>query len=108
MEEDDNLEPGVKCERVIVEKSELLKLFQVCSHPNCGGLVDSDEIKVIEIGAAVKVKTTCLKNHVLEWSSSSAVGEGENKWYTINILLAAYTLFCGLNISQVKDSYIKI
>ena len=102
MEDDEDLEPGVKTGRIIVDKSSLLQLFRVCSEPNCGALVDLSEVELTETGAAVNVKATCLKNHVQNWSSSSSVGEGHKKMFTINILLAAYTLFCGLNISQVS------
>ena len=85
-----------------MEKSRLLQLFKVCSEPNCGAMIDPADVKVSEFGAAVKVTAMCLQNHPQEWSSSSSVGEGHKKTYTINIVMAAFTLFCGLNITQVK------
>ena len=100
---DEDLEPGVNTGRYLVDKSSLLQLFRVCNKPNCGALVDPTEVQLIETGAAINVKATCLENHDQEWSSSSSVGEGHKKMFTINILLAAYTLFCGLNISQVSE-----
>lgn len=93
------MEPGVNEERVIVDKACLMKLFRVCSE--CGALVDPEDVKTIHVGAALKIHATCLNNHVQKWSSSSSVLEGQKEAFTINILLAAYTLFCGLNISQV-------
>jgi hypothetical protein len=90
-------------ERVIVEKEALLKLFKVCSFPSCGSVVDPDDVTVHTVGAAITVTATCLQNnHEQTWSSSNTVGEGRNKMFTINVLLAAFTLFCGLNISQVS------
>lgn len=90
-------------ERVIVEKEALLKLFQVCSFHSCGSVVDPDDVTVHMVGAAITVTATCLQNnHEQTWSSSRTVGEGRNKMFTINVLLAAFTLFCGLNISQVS------
>ena len=79
-----------------------MKLFQVCSSPGCGSIVDSDNITVHTKGAAMTVISTCLENnHTVTWSSSATVGEGRERTFTINILLATYTLFCGLNVSQV-------
>eukprot|EP00092_Neocalanus_flemingeri_P108804 GFUD01139746.1.p1 GENE.GFUD01139746.1~~GFUD01139746.1.p1 ORF type:complete len:185 (-),score=33.68 GFUD01139746.1:98-652(-) len=101
----EDLEPGVKTERLIVDKPLLMKLFQVCSEPSCGALIDPEEVKISEVGAAVTIHATCLNNHNTNWSSSDAVGEGHKKTFTINILLACYTLFCGLNISQVTEYF---
>lgn len=95
------MEPAVNEERVIVDKACLMKLFRVCSEPLCGAIVDPEDVKTIHVGAALKIHATCLNNHIQKWASSSSVLEGQKEAFTINILLAAYTLFCGLNISQV-------
>ena len=85
-----------------MDKTRLLQLFRVCSEASCGALIDPSEVKTVEAGAALTVTATCLNNHVQKWSSSGTVREGRKEQFTINILLAAYTLFCGLNISQVR------
>ena len=101
--EDDYLEVGIKTERIVVDKPSLLELFRVCSEPHCGSIIDQEDVSIITVGAAITVKTTCLQNHHQQtWSSSTTVGEGHKRQFVINILLAAYTLFCGLNISQVS------
>ena len=102
---EDALEKEVYDERLIVEKKSLLKLFEVCSTVGCGSLVDSEEIKFVKVGGAFKVKTTCLNNHVNHFASSSSIGDGKEKIFVINILLAAYTLFCGLNFSRVAELF---
>ena len=88
--------------RVIVETDLLLELFSVCKYPGCGCAVDSENIQVTRIGAALRVKATCNDSHENVWSSSSKVGEGKKQMYLINILLAVYTLLSGLNIAQVS------
>ena len=102
---EDALEKEVYDERLIVEKKSLLKLFEVCSTVGCGSLVDSEEIKFVKVGGAFKVKTTCLNNHVNHFASSSSIGDGKEKIFVINILLAAYMLFCGLNFSRVAELF---
>ena len=83
-----------------------MDLFRVCNTPNCGSIVDSDDTKVTTAGANITVTATCLENqHTQTWSSSSSVGEGHKRIFIVNILLAAYTLFCGLNISQVLELF---
>ena len=95
---------GIKTERIVVDKPSILELFRVCSEPHCGSIIDQEDVLILTVGAAVTVKTACLQNHHQQtWSSSTAVGEGHKRQFVINILLAAYTLFCGLNISQVSE-----
>ena len=96
------MESAVMTDRFIVDKSSLLQLFRFCSVEGCGSIIDQEDITFHEVGAAVVVKYTCLQHHEQSWSSSSSVGEGHNKLYVINILLASFTLFCGLNLSQVS------
>ena len=97
-----NFEPEIWEERVIVDRPLLMQLFRVCSVPGCGSVVDPDDVIIRTQGAAMTVKAHCLNhNHTTTWSSSRTVGEGREVTYVINILLAAYTLFCGLNLSQV-------
>lgn len=103
--DDDYLDEGIKEKRYIVDKSALLKLFKVCPEPKCGSVIDPDDIIVRSEGAAVIVKGICLNNHDFSWASSLTAGEGREKMYIINILLAAFTLFCGLNISQVIELF---
>lgn len=98
-QEDSN--PEIKSKRVIVDETCLLQLFKVCQEPMCGSSIDVDDLKIIEVGAALKVAGVCLNGHHFTWESSQSLLEGRRKVYTINILMAAYTLFCGLNISQV-------
>ena len=101
-EEENNLEMGIKIDRVIVDKPALLELFKVCSVPNCGSIVDPADVQIHTVGAAITVKSVCLQNqHQQKWSSSATVAEGRKRLFVINILLAAYTLLCGLNISEV-------
>ena len=94
--------------RVIVETDLLLELFSVCKYPGCGCAVDSENIKVTRVGAALKVKATCNDSHDYLWSSSSKVGQGKNQMYLINILLAVYTLLSGLNIAQVSNNVLTV
>ena len=96
------MENAVMTDRFIVDKSALLQLFRFCSVEGCGSIIDQEDITFHEVGAAVVVKCTCLQNHEQSWSSSSSVGEGHHQLYVINILLASFTLFCGLNMSQVS------
>ena len=88
--------------RVICETDLLLYLFTVCKVPLCGSLIDRDNVKVYQKGAAITVNTTCNNSHQSSWSSSKKVGEGRKKSNVINIEMAAYTLFSGLNITQVQ------
>ena len=64
--------------------------------------MDPADVQFHTVGAAMTVKSLCLTNqHQQTWSSSATVAEGRKRLFVINILLAAYTLFCGLNISEV-------
>ena len=98
----DDLETDILTERFIVDKTSLQKLFHFCSVENCGSIIDPSDVTFHKVGAAVIVKSTCLNNHSQSWSSSNSVGESHHRLFIINVLLAAYTLFCGLNISQVR------
>ena len=102
-------EPEAKdsVKRVIVEKDLLLNLFTVCNHPGCGTLIDRDDIQVITKGAAVSIRAICSNSHENKWDSSSKVGESKKQMFLINILLAAYVVLCGLDISQVLISMAK-
>ena len=93
--------------RIIVETDLLLELFSVCKHPGCGSAIDRDNIQVKTTGAAVGINATCNNSHENTWSSSSKVGEGKKQSNLINIEMAAYTLFSGLNISQVSLNIIR-
>ena len=97
----DDIEKDIVTERFIVDKASLQKLFHFCTVENCGSIIDPSDVTFHKVGAAVIVKSTCLNNHTQSWSSSNSVGEGHHRLFIINVLLAAYTLFCGLNISQV-------
>ena len=63
--------------------------------------MDRSNINILSIGAAVRVKVLCNASHDFTWDSSSQVGEGKKKCFIINLYLAMFTLFTGLNISQV-------
>ena len=103
---EDDLVAEMMTDRFIVEKTSLQRLFRFCSVEKCGSIIDQEDVTFHKKGAAVVVKYTCLNHHEQSWSSSSSVGEGHHRFFVINILLAAFTLFCGLNISQA--SYFKI
>ena len=79
-----------------------MELFSTCNHPGCGIGVEREDIRITTVGAAMNVTATCMRNHVYKWSTSSTVGEGKRQKYLINILLAAYSLLCGLNFGQVS------
>ena len=99
---EDDLVAEMMTDRFIVEKTALVRLFRFCSVENCRSLIDPEDVTFHKKGAAVVVKYTCLNHHDQSWSSSSSVGEGHHRFFVINILLAAFTLFCGLNISQAS------
>ena len=82
--------------------SSLLQLFSVCHTPGCSSSVDPSNREIKEHGAAIVVKYTCNNHHSGEWSSSPTVGLGKSKVWTLNVLLATYSLVCGLHISQVS------
>ena len=77
-------------------------LFTVCKYPECGAIVDRDDIKMSTIGAAVTIKATCANSHEYKWDSSTKVGESKRQMFRINIELASYVVLCGLDISQVS------
>ena len=106
-EEEDcqSLDQDVLTERIVVDRPALLGLFRVCSIQGCGAPIDPGDVVVHAHGAAVTVRATCLEHHEVFWKSSNTVGHGRNQIFVVNILLAAYTLFCGLNISQVGSLY---
>ena len=92
--------------RVITETELLLDLFRVCNVVGCGSITDRDDIKLSTVGAAVIIEATCLNNHTYKWSSSPKVGCGRKQMFLINILLATYSLVCGLDIGQVGSDSI--
>ena len=100
-QDDEGLDKEVLTERVLVDKPAILNLFRVCSIQGCGAPIDPEDVIAHTDGAAMTVKATCLENHEISWKSCNTVGEGHSKIFVVNILLSAYTLFCGLNISQV-------
>ena len=89
--------------KAIVFMSCLMQLFSMCQVSECGSAIDPENIKVVQHGAVVVVRYTCNKHHTGEWCSSPALGEGKNKVWVLNALLATYSLTCGLHISQVRD-----
>ena len=100
--DDEEIEPEVHEERFIVEKSAFMEMFKVCNTLGCGAMIDPDDVQLKKIGGAVKVTGTCLNNHKNIFKSSRSTHEGNKEIFVINILLAAYTLFCGLNFSHVS------
>ena len=80
----------------------LKNLFSVCRHPGCGSAIDQDNIRVKTTGAAIRMDGVCNNSHDNTWSSSKKVGEGKKQYNVVNVEMAAYTLFTGLNISQVN------
>ena len=88
--------------KAIVFISSLLQLFSTCQVYGCQSAVDPANIEVRDIGAVIVIKYTCNENHSGEWCSSPFIGEGKNRVGVLNVLLATYSLTCGLHISQVK------
>ena len=64
-------------------------------------MVDRDDIKVTSIGAEVTVQSLCADSYHFIWNSSAKVGESMHQMFLINIIMAAYIVLCGLDISQV-------
>ena len=85
-----HLHNGVFLQRVIVDEDKLRALFTVCKVPDCGSAIDPTEVDIRYTGAAAHVTATCNSNHTETWDSSSAVGEGHNKRFVINILMVCW------------------
>ena len=100
---DDPLSAHLKADKVIVFLSCLMNLFAICQHSGCGSAIDPTNRGVVEHGAVMVVHYTCNSNHCGQWSSSPAVGQGKGRVWVLNTVLAAYSLTCGLHISQVRD-----
>ena len=88
-------------QRVIVNMSCLFTLLSVCRRPECGTLVERENIKVVRNGAMVRIHTLCNNSHMEKWDSSPSVGSGTGAIPVINILLSVYTLLTGLHVKQV-------
>ena len=86
--------------KVIVFMSSLMSLLSVCREPNCGAVVDKDNMKIVHSGAMVRVHTLCNKNHSSTWESSPSIGSGNKSVAIINIIIATYCLLTGLHIKQ--------
>ena len=85
----------------------------------CGDGIDPGNVETYQKGACLFVTGTCNSHHsfkvnnseniqksvnmIFQWSSSPMKGEGHSETPAINILLAAYTLTCGMHVDQVKD-----
>ena len=91
----------MRAPKAIVFLSCLLQLFTRCQVPGCSSTVDPANIDVQEHGAVIVVKYVCNEHHTGEWSSSPFIGEGRSKVGVLNIILATFSLTCGLHISQV-------
>jgi hypothetical protein len=86
---------------VIVFFSSLMSLLSICREPNCGSLVERDNMKVVRNGAMVSVRSVCNNHHEHTWNSSPTLGTGASAVAVINILLAVNALTTGLHIKQV-------
>ena len=98
---------NLEAPKAIVFISCLLSLFRVCSVPSCHSAIDAENVHVHDVGAVVTVKWSCNANHCGEWHSSPYVGTGRSKVGVLNIMLATYSLTCGLHITQVWIAYTK-
>ena len=79
-----------------------MELFQTCPRIDCQAAIDAANVEWIEKGAWLRVKYTCNNSHSGSWDNSPVVGQGKSKIGILNILLATYTLLCGLHVSQVS------
>jgi len=105
---DTKYEALVKESKFIVHESSLDQLFVHCrakiktdeGTDVCGSLIISKE-KHVE-GAAVTVKTECLRGCTDSWSSSPRLGEKGKGFFVLNILLSAVILTVGSSFTSVK------
>ena len=84
-----------------MDKDLLLGLFRICNHDGCGCIVDSDDVNVTTVGAALIITATCANSHAFKWCSSPKIGQGKRQMFVVNIVIACYVLLCGLNIDRV-------
>ena len=80
----------------------------MCQVPGCGSAIDPANMDVQEHGAVIVVKYTCNKHHSGDWCSSPYVGKGKAKVGVLNVVLATFSLACGLHISQVLKMKLRI
>ena len=85
----------------------LYALLSVCRRPECGTLVEKENIKVVKNGAMVRIGTLCNNSHTESWDSSPSVGSGTGAIPVINILLSVYTLLTGLHVKQVCQQMLR-
>ena len=87
--------------KIIVFLTQLLSLFAVCNHSNCGAAVDPDNKSWTYSGAMITVTVLCNNNHKFTWSSSPTLREGKSKMAAVNVLIATYAYTCGVNFKKV-------
>ena len=95
-------------QKVIVYMTSLSSLLSVCRRPNCGSIVEKENIRVVKKGAMLRVHTLCNNSHTDTWDSSPSIGRGNSSMAEINILLAVYVLLTGLHVKQVSLLHIKL
>ena len=89
--------------KVIVFMSSLLSLLSVCREPNCGSVVDRENMKIVHNGAMIRVHMVCNNNHATAWESSPCISNGKKSVAVINIIIATYCLLTGLHVKQAND-----
>ena len=90
-------------EKVITTVDAIYELAKVCRVPNCGSVVDRENIKAIRIGGLLRLKCLCNNHHQFEWDSSPMLGSGPSAIASINVLLSSFCLTIGLHIQQVSN-----
>ena len=89
--------------KVIVFMSSLISLLSVCKEPNCGSVVDRENMKIVHNGAMIRVHMVCNNNHATTWESSPCINDGRKSVAVINIIIATYCLLTGLHVKQASN-----
>ena len=65
---------------VLVTWNKILHLIhRHCLTPGCSAIVDPEETRLTEQGAAVTIHLTCLNNHINSWNTSEFYPKQENR-----------------------------
>ena len=91
--------------KVIVFMSSLLSLLSVCKEPNCGSVVDKENMKIVHNGTMIRVHMVCNNSHATSWESSPCINDGRKSVAVINIIIATYCLLTGLHVKQPSNSW---
>ena len=92
--------------KVIVFMSSLLSLLSVCKEPNCGSVVDRENMKIVHNGAMIRFLKVCNNIHKTTWESSPCINDGRKSVAVINIIIATYCLLTGLHVKQASNGWV--